>query len=81
METIAAHLVTCDRCGARTVAVDGQNIHDALNCECCGADHKHGDETGMTVTPTCRSVTVTGNAAVVPALGSGSALGGLGGVR
>jgi hypothetical protein len=68
-ETIAAHMVVCDNCQQRTFVVDGQNVHDALNCACCGNDHKHGDETGKTVRKTCRSVTVTGNAAVVPALG------------
>lgn len=67
----AAHLVECDKCHARTIAVDGQNVHDTLNCACCGSDHKHGDETGVTVGKTCRTVTVSGNAVTVPALGGG----------
>lgn len=67
--TIAAHMVTCDKCGARTFVADGQNVHDALNCACCPADHKHGDETGKTVRKTCRTITLSGNAVIVPALG------------
>jgi transcription elongation factor Elf1 len=70
MTTIAAHMVECDQCGARTVVLDGQNVHDALSCKCCNSStHTHGDETGKTVNETCRSVTVTGNAVIVPALG------------
>lgn len=68
---VAAHMVSCDGCGARTIVVDGQNVHDTLNCRCCGTDHQHGDETGMTVNDTCRSVTVLALAVVVPAIGGG----------
>lgn len=68
--TVAAHLVSCDNCGARTFSVDGQNVHDTLNCRCCGSDHKHGDETGVTVRETCRTVTIDANSVVVPALGA-----------
>lgn len=64
---VAGHLVECNSCHARTVVSDGSNVHDALNCKCCGSDHVHGDpETGMTVTQTCRTVTISASAVVIP---------------
>lgn len=73
---VAAHMVSCDGCGARTIVVDGQNVHDTLNCRCCPPSHTHGDETGMTVNDTCRTVTILGNAIVVPAIGGSVDTGG-----
>jgi len=61
------HLVECKDCGTKTVVTDGQNVHDALVCRCCGADHTHADENGMTQNP-CRNVHIYANAVVVPLL-------------
>lgn len=66
---IAGHLVTCNQCRANTVVMDGSNVHDALNCKCCGPDHQHAGPDGSTVTPTCRTVTISGNAVFIPAIG------------
>lgn len=71
MQTIAAHLVVCDNCGARGIAVDGGNVHDNLNCRCCGSDHTHAGPDGATVGETCRTVTVYAQSVVVPALSLG----------
>lgn len=69
MTNIQAHLVECNNCHARTVVPDGANVHDALNCRCCGDDHVHAQADGKTANP-CRSVTINGNAVVVPAIGA-----------
>jgi hypothetical protein len=70
MPAIAGHLVQCNQCGAQTVVLDGQNVHDALDCPCCPtATHTHAGPDQETATPACRNVTVLGNAAVDPALG------------
>jgi hypothetical protein len=70
---ITGHIVECNNCHVRTVVADGdgQNVHDALNCGCCGSDHKHADpaNANMTTGRLCRSVTVSANAVAVPALG------------
>lgn len=70
MNVVAAHLLRCDGCGAQGIAVDGQNVHDTLNCRCCGPDHTHAAEDGSTPEGSaCRSITLLGNAVVVPAVG------------
>jgi hypothetical protein len=69
---VTGHLVECDTCHQRTVVTDGTNVHDALSCRCCGSDHTHAGPDGSTVGPTCRTLTISANAVVVPAIGSAS---------
>lgn len=72
---IAGHLVTCKNCHTRTVVFDGQNVHDALTCRCCGSDHQHAGQDGVTVNEACRNVVISVNAFVGPALGPGDFFG------
>lgn len=65
---IAGHLIECNECGARTVLLDERNVHDALNCRCCGPDHTHAGPDQMTAREACRNVTISLNAFVGPAL-------------
>lgn len=66
---LIGHLVECNNCHKRTVVTEGENVHDALDCTCCpSSTHTHADENGMTQNP-CRSVTISVNAVVVPAIG------------
>lgn len=67
-DMIAGHVVQCKNCGARTIVDEGQNVHDALNCRCCGPDHTHATTDGRTQDP-CRNVIIYANAFVGPALG------------
>lgn len=71
------HLVECSQCHKTEVVMDGQNVHDALDCPCCpSSTHTHADENGATPEGTsCRSVIVHANAVVVMAdFGGGQAL-------
>lgn len=68
--TIPGHLVRCKQCGKEGVALEGQNVHDALDCPCCpSSTHTHAGPDQQTVIPVCRNVDVLGNAVVTPVLG------------
>jgi predicted nucleic acid-binding Zn ribbon protein len=60
---VLGHVVECTQCGKRTTVFDGGNVHDALDCPCCGSDHKHADENGATA-ESCRPVKVFPNSVV-----------------
>lgn len=67
---IAGHLVRCKQCGKTGLTLDGQNVHDALDCPCCpSSTHTHAGPDQETAVPVCRNVDVLGNAVVVPAIG------------
>jgi hypothetical protein len=68
---ITAHLVQCSQCGKTAIVTEGENVHDALDCKCCpSSTHTHADENGATQNP-CRSVHISANAVVVPAISIG----------
>lgn len=61
---VLGHVVECLQCGKNTVVLDGSNVHDALDCPCCGSDHKHAGEDGTTA-ESCRGVKVLANSVIV----------------
>ena len=67
---IAGHQVTCNTCGTTQLVLDGQNVHDGLDCPCCpSSTHTHAGPDGVTVNEVCRNVTVFANAVVAPVVG------------
>ena len=66
-------MARCKNCGKTGLVLDGQNMHDALDCPCCpSSTHTHAGPDQMTVGDVCRNVDFFANAVVVPALGGES---------
>lgn len=67
---IAGHYVTCKTCGKTQLVLDGQNVHDGLDCPCCpSSTHTHAGPDQSTVNEVCRNVIVSLNAVLAPVVG------------
>jgi hypothetical protein len=50
--------VECKQCHRVGIVRDGQNVHDALICDCCPQKHNHGEAASQPGAAPCRPVTV-----------------------